>query len=368
MKISQLDTPALLVDLDKMNQNIETMQQRVNDLGLMLRPHTKAHKSPIIAQRQIDAGAKGICVAKLGEAEVMAEGGISDILITTPIAGEKKVQRLINLYLKYPDFRFIQVIDHHDHVAEIGQFALKAGVCAELMIEVESGQQRCGVDVGEPLLELIRAIQNTQGVSYAGIQAYSGHLQHVKGYAERNHQARTAVTSLFNFISEVLEPKELAPEMISGGGTGTYAAYQDLSFSEIQAGSYLFMDAAYQAIGDEHSHLENNQFSPALKVISTVISAPTEKRRVIDAGMKCLSIDLGMPKLEHTEGVRYQTGGDEHGILHLDDGEELPKLGQKVILLPSHCDTTLNNFDTIYVVQGENVVDEWPILGRGRSD
>ena len=368
MKISQLDTPALLVDLDKMNQNIETMQQRINDLGLMLRPHTKAHKSPIIAQRQIDAGAKGICVAKLGEAEVMAEGGISDILITTPIAGEKKIQRLINLYLKYPDFRFIQVIDHHDHVAEIGQFALKAGVCAELMIEVESGQQRCGVDVGEPLLELIRAIKNTQGVSYAGIQAYSGHLQHVKGYAERNHQARNAVTSLFNFISEVLEPKELAPEMISGGGTGTYAAYQDLSFSEIQAGSYLFMDAAYQAIGDEHSHLENNQFSPALKVISTVISAPTEKRRVIDAGMKCLSIDLGMPKLEHTEAVRYQTGGDEHGILHLEYGEELPKLGQKVILLPSHCDTTLNNFDTIYVVQGENVVDEWPILGRGRSD
>lgn len=368
MDISQLDTPALIVDLDVMKNNMRAMQSRVDELGLALRPHTKAHKIPAIAQMQVDAGAMGICTAKLGEAHVMAEGGIKDILITTPIAGSKKIQRLIAMHQQHPDCRFIQVIDHSYHVTAIARAARAVGLVVQLMIEVESGQQRCGVEVGDELVELIEAIQATDGVNYAGIQAYSGHLQHIKGYEQRNTQARSAVLSVFEFIDNVLKPKGLEPSIVSGGGTGTYAAYQGLGFTEIQAGSYLFMDAAYQVIGDENSDTSNHQFGAALKVLSTVISMPKEKRAVVDAGMKCLSIDLGMPKVEKSDVIRYQTGGDEHGILHLEKGSAPLEMGQQVILIPSHCDTTLNNFDTLYAVQDGQVVESWIIEGRGRSD
>ncbi|MBW3695295.1 DSD1 family PLP-dependent enzyme [Vibrio sp. T187] len=368
MDIAQLDTPALIVDLDILESNLQEMQKRIDSLGLTLRPHTKAHKIPAIAQMQIDAGAQGICTAKLGETEVMAEGGIKDILITTPIAGAAKIQRLIKLHQDYPDCQFIQVIDHSYHVTEISKAALKAGLTIQLMIEVESGQNRCGVEVGDELIQLIELINATQGVSYAGVQAYSGHLQHVKGYDERNQQAKSAVIELFKFIDSDLTPRGLAPAVISGGGTGTYAAYQDLSYSEIQAGSYVFMDAAYQAIGDENHQQINQQFGPALKVISTVISHPKANRAVVDAGMKCLSIDLGMPTVDACDSIRYQTGGDEHGILHLLEGQRELTLGQQVTLIPSHCDTTLTNFNTLHAVRKGKVVGQWTILGRGRSD
>lgn len=368
MNISQLDTPALIVDLDTMERNLRKMQTHVEELGLTLRPHTKAHKSPAIAKMQIDLGANGICTAKLGEAEIMAEGGIKDILITTPIAGQKKVQRLVNLHQKYPDSRFFQVVDHPLHVADISQASIDAGVCVALIIEVESGQQRCGVQVGDDLLSLIKEINGSDGVSYAGLQAYSGHLQHVKGYQERQIQAYSAVKQLFDYIDTVLKPNGLEPEIISGGGTGTFAAYQGLGFTEIQAGSYLFMDTAYQGIGDESSIETNSQFGLSLKVLSTVISHPTTKRAVIDAGMKCLSIDLGMPKVDGDERLTYQTGGDEHGIIHIEEGHKPLNVGQHITLLPSHCDTTLNNFTTLYAVRGEEVVEQFPILGRGRSD
>ena len=368
MDIAQLDTPALIVDLDKMKNNLLKMQKRIDKLGLVLRPHTKAHKNPAIAQMQINLGACGICTAKLGEAEVMAEGGIRDILITTPIAGHKKIQRLINLHHNYPDYRFIQVIDHPQHVTDISQAAIDAGICIRLMIEVESGQQRCGVEVDDTLVTLIEAINSADGVSYAGLQAYSGHLQHIKGYEERNTKARAVVEGLFDYIDAVLKPKGLTPEVVSGGGTGTYASYEGLGFSEIQAGSYLFMDTAYQAIGDEKSDNENNQFDVSLKVLSTVVSHPTPERAVIDAGMKSLSIDLGMPKVEGNEKLIYKTGGDEHGIIHITEGHAPLEIGQQITLLPSHCDTTLNNFTTLYAVRGGEVIEEFPILGRGRSD
>ncbi|MFW7523823.1 DSD1 family PLP-dependent enzyme [Vibrio ostreicida] len=368
MDITQLDTPALIVDLDLMERNLITMQKRVEQLGLTLRPHTKAHKNPAIARKQIDLGACGICTAKLGEAEIMAEGGISDILITTPIAGEQKIRRLIKLHQTYPSYRFIQVIDHRQHVIDISQAAREAGVCVPVMIEVESGQQRCGVEVGDALLTLIEMINETEGVSYAGLQAYSGHLQHVKGYEDRQAKARSVVEGLFDYIENVLTPRGLAPEIVSGGGTGTYAAYDGLGFTEIQAGSYLFMDTAYQAIGDESCHEKNNQFGVSLKVLSTVVSHPTSQRAVIDAGMKCLSIDLGMPKVEGNSQLTYQTGGDEHGIIHIDEGHEPLMIGQRITLLPSHCDTTLNNFNTLYAIRSGVVVEQFAILGRGRSD
>ncbi|OAJ94793.1 DSD1 family PLP-dependent enzyme [Vibrio bivalvicida] len=367
MKLEHIDTPALFIDIDAVESNLVTMQQRIDQLGLTLRPHTKAHKIPQLAQKQIEYGAQGICTSKLGEAEVMMAGGIQDILITTPIAGTKKYQRLIDLCTQYPDATLYQVIDHPQHVNAIAKLAMDKGITVKLLIEVESGQQRCGVPVGRELLALIEQIMNTPGVHYSGIQAYSGHLQLIKGFEHRQLQARTAVTELFDYIETDLKPRGLDPDIVSGGGTGTYQAYQGLGFTEIQAGSYLFMDASYGSIGDETHPTQNQQFVPALKVLSTVISIPAENRAVIDAGMKTLSIDLGMSAVESHPDIRYQCGGDEHGILHFDDNPDL-KIGSTLVLTPSHCDTTLNNFDYLHVIKQGEVIERWPIAARGRSD
>ncbi|MFC3032736.1 DSD1 family PLP-dependent enzyme [Pseudoalteromonas fenneropenaei] len=367
MHINELDTPALLVDVDQLARNIAMMQQQISELGLNLRPHCKAHKTPELALQQIAAGAKGVCVAKLGEAEVLARGGVQDILITTPIAGLKKVQRLIALQRQYPTTRLIQVVDHIEQIQLIGKEAQQQQVSIPLLIEVESGQQRCGVEVGDELLNLIRAIQACNGVSYLGVQAYSGHLQQVKTLNERNHAAREAVLPLFTYIEQVLTPLGLAPSVVSGGGTGTFAAYQGLGFTEIQAGSYVFMDASYRSIEDLQQASEP-LFGCALSVLATVISTPKPHRAVVDAGMKSLSIDLGMAQVLDDDSIRYQCGGDEHGILHLSQQSQKLRIGDKILLLPSHCDTTVNNFDTFVLVSGTEVVGEVAIAARGRCD
>lgn len=368
MLINELDTPALLVDVDILARNIATMQQQVSTLGLNLRPHCKAHKTPEIALQQVAAGAQGICVAKLGEAEVMARGGVNDILITTPIAGLQKVQRLIALQRDFPTINLIQVVDHIEQVKLIGEEAQRHGLTIPLLIEVESGQQRCGVEVGDELLELIQAINASDGVSYLGIQAYSGHLQQVKTLNERNQTAREAVMPLFNYIAQVLTPLGLAPTVVSGGGTGTFAAYQGLGFTEIQAGSYVFMDSSYRSIEDAQQQPQRPLFDCALSVLASVISTPKPERAVVDAGMKSLSIDLGMAKVMDDDSIRYQCGGDEHGILHLAKDSTLLLIGEKVRLLPSHCDTTVNNFDTLVLVSGTQVIGQYKIAARGRCD
>ncbi|QIA64974.1 DSD1 family PLP-dependent enzyme [Vibrio astriarenae] len=368
MNISQLDTPALIVDLEKLERNLAEMQKRVESQGMTLRPHTKAHKIPAIAQMQLDAGAVGICTSKLGEAEVMVLGGIKDVLITTPIAGEIKIERLVRLCSENPESTVRQVIDHPSHVTEIGRQAASNGVEIGLLVEVESGQQRCGVEPDAALLDLIELIKVTEGVRYDGIQAYSGHLQLVKGFEPRQAAARDAVAKVFDYIKMELAPRGLEPTIISGGGTGTYQAHIDQPFTEIQAGSYLFMDATYSAIGDESSDEVNGQFETALSVLSTVISHPAADRAVIDAGMKSLSIDLGMPRVKYQDKVTYKTGGDEHGILLMELNESPYKIGDRVMLLPSHCDTTLHNFDVLHAVRKDKVVGQWRIEGRGRSD
>lgn len=368
MLLEELDTPSLWVDLDKMDANLKAMQSRVASLGYQLRPHTKAHKIPDIALKQIELGASGICTAKLGEAEVMLQGGVKDILITTPIASGIKFQRLAKLVEQYPDARVIQVVDHPQQVSGIAEALNGVNLNIELLIEVESGQQRCGVELGDKLLQLVRHIQATPGVVYKGIQAYSGHLQHVPEYAERNRQARAAVEPIFEFIAEVMQPLGLEPEVVSGGGTGTFEAYEGLGFTEIQAGSYPFMDRAYCEIGNADGQAYQADFSSALKVLTCVISHPVPERAVVDAGMKALSIDLGMPVVDGLTAISYKSGGDEHGILNLTSAFSPLKLGQLLSLTPSHCDTTLNNFDTLYGIRKGKVQERWNILGRGRCD
>ena len=365
--LDQLDTPSLLVDLDVMEENLGKMQNFATQNRVNLRPHTKAHKVPEIALQQIRRGAKGICVAKLGEAEVMLKGGVSDILITTPIANLQKIQRLITIRKQYPDARVIQVIDDKKHAELINDAAMEAHVSVDLLIEVESGQQRCGVEPGTELLPLIKVINALPNVRYIGIQAYSGHLQHVKSFQERKLLARAAVEPVFSFIQNHLTNPELRPEIVSGGGSGTYNMYEGLPFTELQAGSYLFMDWAYHTVEAANGDPIYSDFGCALKVWTTVISHPKRNRAIVDAGMKCLSVDSGMPVVEGYSDIVYTTGGDEHGILSLNGNKPL-SIGDKLAIIPSHCDTTLGQFSMLYGVRNGLVETQWCIQGRGRSD
>ncbi len=370
LSLEQLDTPSLIVDLDVMEKNLGRMQSFANKNHVNLRPHTKAHKIPELALLQIEHGAQGICVAKLGEAEVMLAGGVRDVLVTTPIANAQKIERLVAARKKYPESKLMQVIDDTRHAELISAAAVDAGVSVDLLIEVESGQNRCGVEVGPDLLALIKTINTLPNINYKGIQAYSGHLQHVESFQEREKLARAAVEPVFAYIEKHLTEPELRPEIVSGGGSGTYNMYEGLFFTELQAGSYLFMDWDYHTIGAANGDNVYNDFDCALKVWTTVISHPKPSRAVVDAGMKCLSIDSGMPKVEGRDDIEYMTGGDEHGILHLCDGSggKALQIGDKLAVIPSHCDTTLSQFKTLYGIRNGRIEQQWEILGRGRSD
>ncbi len=367
MNIQELDTPALIVDLDLMEENLRRMQHYCADKPFSLRPHTKAHKIPEIAKMQIAHGAKGICTAKLGEAEVMVAAGLDDVLITTPIANPQKLKRLIGLKKTHPQARILQVVDHPLHVEAISKEAETERVEIDLLVEVEVGQQRCGIEVGDALLSLAKKIEQVVAVRFAGLQAYSGHLQHIADYSKRYHAARSAIEPVSRFVQETLVDQGLAPEIVSGGGTGTYDAYEGLGLTEIQAGSYLFMDDSYRRIGSRDGDSQYRDFDCALKVWTTVISRhPT--RAVVDAGMKSLSTDSGMPILERYPNVHYHSGGDEHGILKVREDFSALRVGQKLAIIPSHCDTTLNQFDRLYGVRQDLVEVEWAIAARGCSD
>lgn len=366
INLMDLDTPALIVDIDLMITNLKKMRDYCNRAHLNLRPHTKAHKCPDLAKLQLQHGAKGICCAKLGEAEVMASSGLTDILITTPVANEQKIRRIVELKQRPPDMRLIQVVDHPDQVAALGRAMSKSGLTLELLIEVDSGQKRCGVEPGQPTLDLARRIAETKGLKFSGIQCYSGHVQHVHGYAERKNAARKTVTPALETVA-LLQREGFNCDIVSGGGTGTYDMYEGLTINELQAGSYLFMDSDYLQIGSRSGDKEYRDFACALQVLATVISVPTQNRAIIDAGMKALSIDSGMPLVKDHLAVLYRSGGDEHGILDLPSGSPW-KIGEKLLMIPSHCDTTLNQFDWLYGIRNGRVESVWNLSARGRSD
>jgi len=365
--VDLLDTPSLIVDLDLMENNSKKMMNFLKGKKCFLRPHAKAHKIPELAKFQISQGAKGICTAKLGEAEVMLENGLDDILITTPIANEQKIDRMIKALKTYPKARIIQVVDGVKQVNALAEKLKKEKLNLEVLVEVEAGQKRCGVQVGTELIKLVKAIRSTKNLKFVGYQAYSGHLQHIHGYEKRKELARQAVMPLVGLLAKENDP-DLKYEILSGGGTGTYDVYEDLPFTELQAGSYIFMDADYNNIGSKDGNNKYTDFQCALKVISTVISMPTSTRAIVDAGMKCLSIDSGMPILENHPEISYRSGGDEHGILDLPEGFSKFDIGQKLIFIPSHCDTTLNQFDKLYGVRKNIIETEWNIKARGRSN
>ena len=361
--IEAIDTPALLVDFDALQRNIERMAAFGAAHGVAIRPHAKTHKTPIIAHMQIAAGAIGQCAQKVGEAEVLVAGGVADVLIANEVVGFEKLARLAALARTA---RITVAVDDELAAEALAEAASAAQVTVGVVVDIDVGQERCGVAPGQAALELGRRVAGLAGLEPRGLQGYHGAIQHVHGFEARTERAREANARLLD-TAALFEADGLARDIVTGAGTGTYAVEGAQSgMTEIQPGSYIFMDRQYREIGASGSDTYDD-FEPALTVLATVMSTPTAARVVTDAGLKALSSDVGLPQLLDRPGWTYAFGGDEHGLL-VGEGERAPiALGEKVRLLPSHCDTTINLYDRYHVVRGGALAAVWPIAARGRT-
>ena len=361
--VDEIPTPALIVELAALERNLARMRDHFAARPHGYRPHGKSHKSPIIGKMQIAHGAIGQCAGKISEAEVLAAGGIEDILITTEVVGVGKIERLMALAAEH---RVLQVVDHPRNVEDLARAAAARGLTLDVLVDVDVGQNRTGVPPGRPAVELAQQVARHRSLRLRGIQAYGGHLMHVHGWESRV-AAETRAMELARETRDALEGAGFAIEIVSGGGTGTYRI--DTGFpwvTECQAGSYIFMDAQYADIGGPDGPVYDD-FENALFVLSTVISAPARDRRVIDAGQKILSNDAGPARPWRITGVAYKSGGDEHGILTLTGPSRAIELGDRLYMVPSHCDTTVNLHDRYYAVRDGVVEAVWPVAARGMS-
>lgn len=362
MKIADLDTPVLLLDAGALERNIGRIRDIAAKTGIRVRPHAKTHKSPTIARMQIEAGAVGVCCAKLGEAEVMAAAGVGNLLITTPVVGESKIGRLMHVRNRVP---VAVVTDSLENVSMLSRIAQTAGVRLDVLVEVDIGQARCGVQDPETARAIARSIHDDPWLVFAGMQGYQGRIQMLADPTAREAETRKAMERFTAAIAAV-EGAGIPVPVKTGGGSGTSPFDVSLGvLTEIQAGSYVFMDSQYTGIGWPHANTQ--PFEQSIHIWTTVVSKPLPGRAVVDAGLKSASSDHGPPKVADIPGAIFEYGGDEHGIVRMEGGGDVPlAIGQKLRLIPSHCDTTVNLYDQYIVVQGEDVVDVWPIEARGR--
>jgi len=348
--LDSVNTPALLLDLDIFEANLSKMHAGVAYAGRRIRPHAKAHKCPRIARRQMEAGACGICVATLPELELMLAAGVEDVLLCSPIASPAKAQSIAALAAAHPYIKV--VVDHIDQVDLYQQAARLTGRPLHVLVDLDTGDHRTGAPCGEPAVRLAEAVDEMSHLSFAGLQAFSGSAAHTEGAGERREKSRTLLAAAVETRLELLR-KGLNAETLTGGSTGTWNIDTALDgFTELQAGSYVFMDAMYSRIGGV-------DFGHALTVLATVVSANHPGRITVDAGFKAFSTDRPFgPEPIGIENAKWQWAGDEFGFLF---AEKLPALGSRIRFIPPHCDPTVNLYDRIHVVQKDNVVDIWPL-------
>lgn len=352
-----LDTPALVLDIGLVEQNLATMAAAAGRFGKQVRPHVKTHKTPLLALRQLEGGALGICAAKLSEVETMILGGIREILLTTETAGPRKIARLLTLSRHA---HLMNVVDDADAAAALSDAFAHEGMVLDVLVDVNVGQDRTGVDPGEPALALARRVRDLPGLRFRGLQGYEGHLQHIYNAQERGEACRAAMRKLTETV-RLIVAAGLPCEIVSTAGTGTAQFASEFpEVTELQPGSYVLMDSDYAQVG-------GLDFATSLTILSTVVSHVHHERAVIDVGYKAVSTDAGMPAIKAVEGASYTPGGDEHGKLALTEASPKLKVGEKVEVIPSHCDTTVNLYDYYCVVRDDRVEAIWPIAARGAT-
>jgi D-serine deaminase-like pyridoxal phosphate-dependent protein len=364
-----IPTPAAVLDLDAFERNIAKMAARAKAAGLALRPHSKSHKCSALARRQIEAGAAGVCCAKLAEAEAMAAAGVASILVTSPIAGLAQARRAARLAERVADFRI--VVDHHYGAAELGVAAAEigSGDPIQVLIDVDPRLGRTGVANPEQAVLVARAIASQPKLKALGVQCYGGQWQHLKGANERAAAVADGMAYLATVLA-ALKAEGYPTGLVTGGGTGSFAADAAQGvLTEVQPGSYAFMDRDYrEALGGDPDGDPDGAFEQALAIAATVISANQPDWVTVDAGLKAFATDgpLPEPLTPKFAGCGYRFYGDEHGRLMRPASGEVAR-GERVDFVPPHVDPTLDRYDVIHLVRGDVLVEIAPVEARGAS-
>lgn len=365
MNLKDIPTPALVLDLDAFEANIKRMADHAASHGIKLRPHAKTHKCSRIAKAQITAGAVGICTAKLGEAEALAAEGIGDILLTSPIVRDDSIQRAIALAGHIE--RLAVTVDDAQVAQRIADAAAAAETNLDIMVDLDVGTRRTGIAPGDASTALAQQVHQASHLHFRGFQAYAGHVMHIEDYDDRRTAADKAAVELARAVS-CAEAAGMTVTDISGGGTGTYDmdAVQG-RFTELQVGSYIFMDREYLDLhGPEGGEMA---FPPSLFVYTTVISANQQGFVTTDGGFKSFATDGPKPMIHAgaPEGAKYFFMGDEHGGVAFKDPSQSLARGAVLQVTVPHCDPTVNLYDAYHCVRGDDVVETWPIEARGKS-
>ena len=363
---SDLDTPSLILDMDILERNLQKMQTAAKHAGKNLRPHVKTHKCSSLARKQIETGAIGVCVAKVSEAEALVKAGFDDILITGPVVTPRKVERLVDLLTTAPSL--MVVVDHPSSIELFDAVLHAKGISMGVFLDVDVGLNRTGVRPPEALA-LAKKIVTSPNLILRGIQAYAGHVQHIRSYTTRKQTSYQCLQEAIRVFHE-LQVTVPTCTIFSASGTGTFDI--DLTVpevTELQVGSYVCMDTEYLEIGSADNDTRFVSFDPALRLLTTVISANHEDFVTVDAGLKSLYKDGGKPQVLTPENsvLEYDWFGDEYGKITSADNSVLPPLGTVLELVTSHCDPTVNLFDSYYLTRGEKVIGIWPIDLRGCS-
>jgi 3-hydroxy-D-aspartate aldolase len=361
MPINEIDTPALVVAMEAFDQNLRVMSGIAASHAVALRPHSKSHKCLEIARRQMTHGASGICVQKVSEAEVFAQGGIEDILITNEIVSRLKIERMLRLTELT---RLSVCADNLENIKLLEKSAAGAGIPLEVLVEIDVGSWRCGIEPGKPAVELALAIAESSHLLFRGIQAYNGSAQHIRDYSQRRTTALKSIGKAQR-TWEDLASAGLDCELVTGAGSGTFE-HEAASgvYNEIQPGSYIFVDMDYGRNLDQNGNFVSG-FRNSLFVHSMVMSVPASDRAILDCGLKAVSTDKGLPGVWNEPEVEFVNISDEHGFLDISETNTSPGLGDRFILVPGHCDPTVNLYDRIICERDGMVESIWPIEARG---
>ena len=361
MDESYIQTPCLVIDLDAFERNVAKMRDFCAEAGVRHRVHGKMHKSADVARYQIEhGGATGVCCQKVSEAEAFVRAGILDVLITNQVRDPAKIDRLARLPLL--GARAIVCVDDAENIGELSRAASRYETEIECLVEIDCGAGRCGVDWGEPVVALARAIEAAPGLRFAGLQAYQGSAQHVRDYDERKALIERAVDQV-RATRCMLGQAGLTCDIIGGGGTGSYPFEGGSGvYNELQCGSYAFMDADYQRVRDEAGR-PISEFENALFILTSVMSRARPGQAVCDAGLKAQSVDSGLPVIYGRDDVQYVQCSDEHGVISDPDG--VLRINEKLRLVPGHCDPTCNVHDWYVGVRDGKVECLWPVTARG---
>ena len=365
MDEADIQTPCLILDLDALERNIVKMGDYARAHGMRHRVHGKMHKSVDVAKLQERmGGAVGVCCQKVSEAEVFVRGGIKDVLVSNQVRDPIKIDRLAQL--PKLDARIIVCVDDAENVGDLSAAAQKHGTELEVFVEIDCGAGRCGVTTADAVVTIAQAVDVAPSLKFTGVQAYQGAMQHMDTYEDRQAKLEVAIAQVKEAV-EALKAVDLEPELVSGGGTGSYYFESNSGvFNELQCGSYAFMDADYGRILDrEGQRIDQGEWENALFILTSVMSHAKSDKAIVDAGLKAQSMDSGLPVIYGRDDVEYLKCSDEHGVV--GDPRGVLSVNDKLRLVPGHCDPTCNVHDWYVGVRGGKVETLWPVSARGKA-